>query len=528
MRGPHGVLILQDPQGLVFCPEERVALVMVEHAGRITIVDADGAVAHDVATLEAYAKAPFRTVADGTLAHPARARREGRALAFPGGWRFPVPQEWPARSRVADPPDPEIPDTGLRASEILYAIRRPGGHGAWVAGGRQIPMTGAFKESAALHPHLVPCGRQQVNLRRLRRVHFVGKDAHLTFDSGVEIAVTEEAAQTFARAIGLASPRRLNEVTEMHEWMFRLGLRDWPIELFKASASELRRWFGDDERSLIANVIFQVFRWRAQGRRLDYGRDHRGFWYRPLFPILVRAGFARHVADDEIVALDAAGPPVQLCMSSPHDPHYQLFMDVVTLLVGTARLVTYEAIGFEEPRPDLHGVGKARPDVLLLAEKSSLAGFARELAARFDVSWCVLGGDPTWHLTEFVARALLAAGVRSIRVTAYTDFDPAGWAIPDTFSRQLERYGVAVTSVGHLVRPERFSDHELEYLGEPLPAPTPSARTFIIEWLKRSGGVHGRGIGIHADHLRPLERVIQAFVEETGLAEIQARHAAHC
>ena len=39
----------------------------------------------------------------------------------------------------------------------------------------------------------------------------------------------------------------------------------------------------------------------------------------------------------------------------------------------------------------------------------------------------------------------------------------------------------------------------------------------LREWLEESGGIDGQARGLHADHLRPLARVLQAMTEETGL-----------
>lgn len=468
MPAPHGILILQDPDGLVFQPRERIALIMDEHAGRLTFVDADGQVAHRPGPLDNFAQPPFHTVAPGVLAHPAHARRSGKSLSFPGGWTFPVPAGWTRSPGPSDPPSGAV----------------------------------------------VKVGKLSIDLRHLRRFRVDARKAYFTFDDNRQSIATLAAGQAFANALGLAQPHHLDPFPEAHRWMYRLRLRDWPKELLQASARELRAWFGQDEKTAIANVIWQVFRW---GRRLDYGRDHRAFWYLPLFPILVRLGYTRRLGGDDLVSLDAVDESMQLMYVRAGDEHYLRFQNLLSLMVGEARLITYEAINFQEPRPDMHAVGTTRPEIFLLAEKSSLSEYTRAIAAKFGVSWCVLGGEPSYCVTEFIAKALLGSGVRTIRLIAYTDFDPDGWIIPRSFAEKLDRYGVKTQDTGHLVRPSRFTKHELEYLGEPLPAPNPGERTKILDWLKASGGIGGRGIGIHADHLRPLERVVAAFVEEAGI-----------
>jgi len=495
--------VLQDREGLVFWTEERVALVMEEHAGRVAVVAEDGAVAHCPGPLDGFRGGRFRKVARGVMGQSGLGRLDDGTLVFPGGWRFSAPRGWPARSRVAEVPDPEVGDTGLRASQVRCLERRRGG-ATWVGDAGRVDVSEPYEIAVGRHPYLLKVGSRHVNLRRLRSLRSDTKGVHLGFDDGSELMTNDPAADELARGLGSSSPAHLDPFPEEHAWMYRLGLRDFPVALMEASADALRGWFGDDERSLIANVVWQAFRRRG----LDYGRDHRGFWYRPLFPVLSRAGF---MGEDAVRAF---------LYDPPQSPHYRLYLAVLSQMVGEARLITCHELGFEEPRAEMRGVGRERPAVLVLAEKSSLLDYTRSLARMFGTSWCVLGGEPSWLLSEFLARALLRRGVRRIRIVAYTDFDPQGWLIPDSLARQLDRYGLVVEDVCYLVRPSRFTEHELEYLGEPLSAGSETVRQMIRDWLKRSGGIHGRGIGIHADHLRPLERVIAAFVEETGLVAL--------
>lgn len=256
MLTPHGVFILQDPDGLVFRPRERIALIMDEHAGRLTFGDVDGQVAHCPGQLGDFAKAPFQKVATGVLANPAHGRRSGKSIRFPGGWTFPVPMPWPRSPLPADRP----------------AIS-------------------------------VKAGKQTIDLRRLRHFRVDARTAHFTFDDGRDLTTTLAAGAAFSRSLGLAQPHHLDPFPEAHRWMYRLRLRDYPKELLQASARELRGWFGDDERTAIANLIWQTCRYRRQERNIDYGTSHRGFWYRPLLPVLVRAGLVRPVSPEEIVSL---------------------------------------------------------------------------------------------------------------------------------------------------------------------------------------------------------------------------------
>jgi len=68
-----------------------------------------------------------------------------------------------------------------------------------------------------------------------------------------------------------------------------------------------------------------------------------------------------------------------------------------------------------------------------------------------------------------------------------------------------------------LVRPERFTDEELQALPVDLPRTTPTVAATVDNWMKETGGVLGQRKGIHSDHFRDRGRLEQAMREETGL-----------
>ena len=133
-------------------------------------------------------------------------------------------------------------------------------------------------------------------------------------------------------------------------------------------------------RVLVANVVWQAFRLRGQGVALDYGTDTRGFWYRPLAPILAR------FRDGE--------PSIEgLGYRDSGDASYRVLVDVLGDMIGHERLLDFRDLGFVEPRPDLRFVGDAHPDVLLVGEKASLLEHAREAAHRFGTSFFMTPGQ---------------------------------------------------------------------------------------------------------------------------------------
>jgi len=59
-----------------------------------------------------------------------------------------------------------------------------------------------------------------------------------------------------------------------------------------------------------------------------------------------------------------------------------------------------------------------------------------------------------------LAEALGQAGVGSVRILAYVDYDPAGWIIGRAVAKQLELFGLAAPRVDFLIRQDCFTPRE--------------------------------------------------------------------
>jgi hypothetical protein len=116
-------------------------------------------------------------------------------------------------------------------------------------------------------------------------------------------------------------------------------------------------------------------------------------------------------------------------------------------------------------------------------------------------------------LTELFVAALVERTRGPVQLIAYVDFDAGGWVGGHAFAQQLRRYGVESSEPLFLVRPERFTAEEIALYAIPIPTPTPQIEGKVKAWLAQSGGVNGRAMGIHADHLRPVDRVLAALRE---------------
>ncbi len=500
--GMHGLVFFQVTRGLLVRRREEVVRLRNEACGRLEGLDDHGTVLHRPGPLEALAGPPF-VEAEGQLLNQAW---QG-AAPLPGGWPAPSgPQDLPP---PATPPPPD---------EVLYLQSREG-QAWWVTDRGRLPAGTSARQAARSHPHLVQAGRgTYVNARRLRAVLNERKRFRLVLEGGSELTVSWGAREALARGLGLPRLDELAGTQQSHRALMREGLRDWPLLLTSAPAGFLKEEFGSAPRRLVANLLWETVR---LGLR-DRGREHRGFWYRTLLPCLVRAGLARQGVNLATEGSDLLGPflagealgLLEKLTREASERLYDLLEVLAATLVGRDRLFTYRDLGFRDPRPDLRHLGERSPEVVVVAEKATLQEGVEALAATFGVSTLTLGGLPSLLSTEFLASELLARGINRVLLVAFVDFDPGGWIAARGLADQLLRYGIRTRGLRHLVRPERFTPEEIELYGLPIPTPTPQIEGKVKAWLRRSGGVQGRPLALHADHLRPVERVLEAFRQE--------------
>lgn len=506
------MLFTEDRDGFFCWPRTSVALVREDALGRLAAHSAQGELGHCPGPLERVAGPPLVRVGRW-LVNPALVRVEEGELVVPGGWRFPFEGELPPAEAVPERAPEELPG-GVSSDEVVLLSGRDGAAWWLAADGRWVRAGASAAAVARGRPWLVKAGRGTYVVRdRLRRILRERKRFVLWLDPGVEVSVSWGARGALCRGLGLPHLLYLEPREARWEFLSREGLQDWPQELFRASPEFLRGAFSEP-RKLLANLVWQTFRLRSSGRDPDYGRDHRSFWYIPAWPVLKRAGLL-----GEESAVGALDPRVffeeslEELLRRTMEP-YQLLELVLALLVGEYRLCTYAELGFEDPRPDLREVGSVRPGIVVVAEKTSLRSGVSRLAAQFGVSTLILGGLPSLLSTEFFVQALRASWSGPVRLAALVDFDPSGWIAAEGLAGQLERYGVPVEEVRFLVRPERFTAEEVALYRRRLRGSTPQRRGKIRAWVERSGGIGGEAFGLHADHLRPTDRVVAAFREE--------------
>lgn len=496
-------LLLEDAEGILLWPRERVAMLREERCGRLEATSCAGEVAHRPGPLEP--GPPLVPLEAGVLVHPRHVRRVEGELHVPGGWRLPAAGDLPA----PEPLPPEARHFGVLPSEVLYVRAQTGGAALVLPGEeRPAPRSLAGRAVAETLGGMLYAGKRlYLNARRMRRVAKPrgGRVWRVTFDEGTTLDITEVAAERLQESLGLRDLARLDHTDPRQELLRREGLRDWPRDLATAPGAFLRSAFGADERRALANLVAQL-----PGRG-GFDGTHRGLYYNLALPMLRRGGWMAPAAaglhleeEDEDLLHWLLAREEGWRLAGRNDPHWSQMCQVLTALVAGG-VFTYTELDFEDNRPDLREVGDRLPHVVLLVEKRTMARDARVLQGSFGTSLLIAGGLPALVGVEFLARTLDPG--TPLVVLALVDWDPWGAIIRRSFVRMLERYGHRVARVVDLVRPEHFSAEELRDLSYPLVAGRSLPQGTLDGWMAEGGGIAGEARGMHSDHLRPVERL---------------------
>lgn len=488
------MLISEDFDGLLFHPLEDVASLTPEYRHRWRVVDAVGRVS---SILSPPPPGPW-VPAGGSLVHPKWIHN-----GFdPAGFSHPAHELPPA-----PPPPQPVAIEGLPCNSFevvrLEGVGENGLACTWYTDRGEFRWDMSASRAAALHPDLLQFQRGvYVNRRRLASLRQDGATSVLTLDDGSQYRFhNTNAARLLARRLGLPHVRFLEpEIPGLR----RLQVRDYPYELASAPDERLRADFSS-ARQLLANLVWQTYRWRSQGQHPDYGNTYRGYWYVPVVATLYRAGFLTRA--QARVLPDGAG-------RSAASKLYLQLQELVAEMVGEHRLFEFQQLGFKDPRPELRCLGQRHPEIVLIAEKESLHESVKRIGREFGLTTLLLGGAPSLVETEYFVRALQAVAKGPIRVLALVDFDPGGWIIAESFVQQCLRFGLEVgLDIHYLVRAEVFTPQELQLYAIPCPTSTPTLESRAQAWLNKGGGIGGKALGIHANHLQPYQRV-KAEVEK--------------
>lgn len=300
----------------------------------------------------------------------------------------------------------------------------------------------------------------------------------LVLDQGRRFGVSDTWRPRIWKFLGISS------LQLMPEALTRNFLREYPFEIAWAPAEVLRQHFSS-AAALIANLIWQALLYHRCGLTKGYGVSHRGFWYNPLDATLERAGFVEYRLSKEAVE--------------------RCYHRLLAQMVDEDRLFTYQELGFSDVYATDREIG-SRPDVLLMIEKKDLAAQGIQVARQHGLSWMITGGVSRLVAAEFYSAALRQVYAGDVRLLVYGDFDPGGRLAGRSLVEHLRRFGVNSThGPEFLIVPSVFHQQELELFSRPLTAEDGQVEDFLAE----TGGIDGKPRGIHADWLRPVERLAE-------------------
>lgn len=482
------MIAFQQAESLEFWHPHEVASLTPEFQGRVRGVHRDGRVAHRP---DWPAEGPWVPLQQ-CLVHPHWLRET------PEGWRDPagfllgqgqLPQ-------VALPePLPEVPGLPCARASI-YGLKAEGQSHTLLLTDAGSVVWRSLKpaKAAARLPEMVLLKKGLwANRLRLVRVRHSAKNYFLDVDHGHCFTVSQQVKDLPGR---LGLPNLLWLEPRRPKLYGNYQLRDWPFELAEASGKVLQRCF-PTPRMLIAHLVWQRFRYIQQGIERSWERRYRDFWYEVVVPALSRCGF-----------LGTYRQPME------HNPYCRLLYEIMDYMVEDCGFFTFTEFGFDEPRPEMRRVGAERPNILLVVEKESLHDYGLRLADEFGVSLRLLGSQPPLSGTEHFARDLAAAVSGPIRVIAYVDYDPGGWIVGKAMVKQLRFFGLSqVQPVEYLIRGDAFTPEEKRRHARPCAMSNKIQVTKTVRWVAESGGVDGQPLGIHADHVRPFERVRELFLQ---------------
>ena len=256
-QGPTaGILYLRSGSEHRFWPHDHIALLRDEWTGRIEATSADGETAHCIAVLPDFEHAPWVRVAPGVLVHPSHARQEDGVLVVPGEWRIPhrgrPPHPCPPRE-----PEPMIPGTRIRRSEVIE-VRWRGNRAGGITDDDVIPTDGTLREATLLHGDIIQVSRRYVNRWRVRALSYQQHTMTIGLDNGLQFHTKKSATSQGIRE-GLGLPALKADEETMTAWqhsLFSLELRDFPFDLFEASADTLQSLcHGNAECHIIAGAF---------------------------------------------------------------------------------------------------------------------------------------------------------------------------------------------------------------------------------------------------------------------------------
>lgn len=206
---------------------------------------------------------------------------------------------------------------------------------------------------------------------------------------------------------------------------------DFDEDITQMNLDTLRRHFGYISGTInkglfVNNVIWQVYRLVKAGKAPEFiknGGNVRSLWY-----------YVKKVVQDH---------PRVFKVKKDMD---SLFSKQLTAMVR-AGLLSYKDLNITDDRESFRRLAPlyGNPHIILLGEKFSFLSKLIEVALQYGITIQCTKGMPSFVMADTMITEMAAAGYdmsQEFIILTFTDFDPTGWNIGNTFARHLKQLGI--------------------------------------------------------------------------------------
>ncbi len=211
----------------------------------------------------------------------------------------------------------------------------------------------------------------------------------------------------------------------------QFGLVDFTDDITQMSLELLRQHFGYDSGTInkglfVNNVIWQIYRLFQIGEAPPFiknGGSVRSFWYH-----------VKKVVQDH---------PRSFKVDKDLDG---LFSKQLSAMVR-AGLLSYKDLKITDDRESFRRLAPlyGNPHIILLGEKFSFLSKLIEISLQYGITIQCSKGMPSLVMADTMITEMAEAGYdmsQEFIILTFTDFDPTGWNIGNTFARHLKELGI--------------------------------------------------------------------------------------
>lgn len=175
------------------------------------------------------------------------------------------------------------------------------------------------------------------------------------------------------------------------------------------------------------------------------------------------------------------------------------------------RILRYQALNLSDGKSGFRFPGEGRASLVFFVEKEGLfETYCKTIYNQYHISVMASRGFPTHIGLEAFGDQLRARRIKNVALVGLVDYDPSGYLIFDDYRRKFEIAGFGIKNHTRLTCLDLFTERALAENYEDLTNVHPRREKMTQQWFEKTGGIHGKRYGIHANHASK-SRVLNAF-----------------